>query len=730
MKLVKYFLFKTINFIKYYFLAIAVVLFVSLCVFASYCEEMGESIFFVFDCCNLTDVEYTAVLQDKPGGNAKVDIVEYLTFDIHTISKDYPIKELWRELPEDTVDGLRTSYNVKSVTQILDDGTQVPYSQASHMYWEDYDYNYTSTRYWYHSKGTGRYPDNDESLLIYIPWTHKGKLKFKIEYSMNYAALKYNDCSELYLSMYSGPTIRKLKSYRADILIPNDIMPSTYNVYTMGTSKKIPYTKSLSTNPGYTTFTIDLKKSDLKFHKNDEYIEFCLLAFGEDKHIFTKYAPRNDYTYDDALAECIEEDEYYANLSGRSNLYKICLLAVSILLSGLVVSSAERKYKKARNEYTFYEPYEDYQDFSSIPSKADPLFVSQLVFMKKPFDKIMEKGDEYSAVLLSLIRKGYVTLIKRNSYSDWSEENTIVQLTQTDTIYSMPNGSTPTFKVIDSFTKMELEPLCTSERLYLELLERHIKTDFTNSLPLTDLGYCIANDYEYTQAFVEDMKQKPMMENGVIGKYFQQVDYNVLRNKFLISAKFNLFLSLFFIVVVNFISSFTILHLGFGAYTLLGLAFLWKYYYLTIKSNDVVLFTQFGVNEQAKWVGLFNYLNNDAEIKDADFSDLRLWENYLIYATAFGLSKKILKTIQLNSLRININNSRLLYSRSHIHSHYHHRINRSFGSNIHHFSTGGSYGGGRRRWRRWRRSLKNNKNRIIIEKEIVYTISFLFNYIL
>ena len=39
-------------------------------------------------------------------------------------------KELWRELPEDYVDGVRVTYDVKSVSQILDDGTEIPYEET------------------------------------------------------------------------------------------------------------------------------------------------------------------------------------------------------------------------------------------------------------------------------------------------------------------------------------------------------------------------------------------------------------------------------------------------------------------------------------------------------------------------------------------------------------------------------------------------------------------------
>jgi hypothetical protein len=44
------------------------------------------------DYCNLTDVNYTAVLHDNPDHSASVEITEYLTFDVHAASKFNPFK--------------------------------------------------------------------------------------------------------------------------------------------------------------------------------------------------------------------------------------------------------------------------------------------------------------------------------------------------------------------------------------------------------------------------------------------------------------------------------------------------------------------------------------------------------------------------------------------------------------------------------------------------------------
>lgn len=346
------------------------------------------------DYCHLTDIDYTAILHDDPNAKACVEITEYLTFDVHAASKSNTYKELWRELPEDYVDGLKVTYNVKSVSQILDNGKEIPYSKTSKMYWEDEDYTQSSTMRWHHSTGTGRYPDNDESLLIYIPWTYREKMKFKIVYTMNNAALRYKDCSELYLSMYSGNTITKLNSYKAQILIPNNIMPSTYYSYTFGTANtRLPYTESNYINPGYHTFSINLDKSDLKFNYHNRYIEFCLLSYGSDRHIFTKYAPNNRYSNENVLEECIAENEYYETQNRKFNIYKTLLLITSIIVTILIIRNTKQKYKKTKEKYNLYDPETDYEYFRDIPSDLDPIFASELVFMKDPFNENREKQE-------------------------------------------------------------------------------------------------------------------------------------------------------------------------------------------------------------------------------------------------------------------------------------------------------------------------------------------------
>ena len=708
MKYLKFFFREIIKFLKSLVSLLRPFLFIILIMFVVFISEGYTLEDFGFDgfslnpndYCNLTDVEYTAILHDDPNGNANVEITEYLTFDVHAGSKSNTYKELWRELPEDYVDGLKVTYDVKSVSQILDNGEEIPYLETSKMYWEDSDYTQSSTMRWHHSDGSGIYPDNDESLLIYIPWTYREKMTFKIVYSMNNAALKYNDCSELYLAMYSGDSITKLNSYKAQILIPDELMPSTYYTYTFGTANsRLPYTESDYINPGYHTFSINLDKSDLKFNYHNRYIEFCLLAYGNDRHIFTQYAPNNRYSHENVLDECIAENEYYETQNRKYNTYKLLLLLASIIGSILIVISAINKYKKTKKKYNLYEPEINYEYFREIPSDLDPIFASELVFMKDPFDENKEKKEEYAAILLSLIRKKYVKITKLDANVDWNNTNTVISIESMRTEYSVPEftdspnySPEPVYTVINENTGEALEPLTTSERLYFELLERHAR-NYNNSITISQFQKSIDKDYVYTNAFVKDIEKKPILESGVMQGYFQSAEYDIPKKELNKNAKFNFTLALILLFIVNPISYFTPMALGFGAYTIFGIACLWKYFYLTTKASNLLLFTQYGANEQAKWYGLYNFLNSDTLINEKEVYELPLWEKYLIYATAFGISEKVIKAIKIHAVELNIDSSPILNHHFFIHSRSFHRTSRAFGRSIHTSSRGGGFGG-------------------------------------
>lgn len=107
------------------------------------------------DYARIVGLDYKAELVDEPGNGGNVVITEQITYDVHAASSSNLFWELWRDLPEDYVDGLKVDYTVNYVKQLNDDGTEIVYQESPKLYWDDSDY--TSSLYgpyhWYHSEG-------------------------------------------------------------------------------------------------------------------------------------------------------------------------------------------------------------------------------------------------------------------------------------------------------------------------------------------------------------------------------------------------------------------------------------------------------------------------------------------------------------------------------------------------------------------------------------------------
>lgn len=66
-----------------------------------------------------------------------------------------------------------------------------------------------------------------------------------------------------------------------------------------------------------------------------------------------------------------------------------------------------------------------------------------------------------------------------------------------------------------------------------------------------------------------------------------------------------------------------------------------------IKYNRTNLYEQKGVDEQNQWLGFKKYMEDFSLLKDQELPALVLWERYLAYATAFGISKKVIKQLKV-----------------------------------------------------------------------------------
>ncbi len=631
------------------------------------------------DYARITDVDYKAIVLDEKDYGGDILVTERLTYDIHAASINNPFWELWRDLPEDYVDGLKVDYDVISVKQISSDGTEIIYEESPKLYWDDSDY--TSSKYgpfkWYHSKG----PYNEsladyEAVFFYINGLYREEVTFELQYIMHNASLKYSDVSELYISMYSEDTIKYLKSFNGQILIPDKDMPkeNNYLAHTYGTdSHTFEFTESDDINPGYHTFIFNLDSDDLKFKPYNKYLEFSLLSFNEDKHIFTEYAPNNVYSHETYLEEAKQAMIEYDNLPKEYKSKKIIFLTITSLISIIILCSTINKNKKIKKKYNFYKPEMEIQYFRDIPSDLDPYFAATLAFCKK--NKKVDMGDVYSAIMLNLVRKGYIELTKIVDYKKWTSDNININILYIPTLINNRYIINPQITNQTNLTNQnltvdqtvieekynkngkKLDDLSENEKNYFNLI---VKYAYNNTVTMKDFQEKVAKNYDSTNSFVRSVDLS-IVNIGINQKYFQVSDYKYVKNKYNSTGTMYIIISLLILIIGNLIIYNTRFDLAFGSLFILGISFIISAIILKRNSKNYVLLTQFGSNEQAKWYALYNFLNSNTLMKDKTIIELPLWEKYLVYATAFGISEKVIKALEVNCP--DITNSPILSNR-------------------------------------------------------------------
>ena len=639
------------------------------------------------DYARITDMDYRAVLVDEPGSEGKIVVTERITFDVHAASAYNGFWELWRDLCEDNVDGVPVYYRVKSVKQILPDGKEIVWPESPRLYWEDEDYepwnNTLGPGKWFYSPG----PYNEdarryEAIFFYINNVYREKMTFEIEYEMYNAALRYGDCSDLYISLYSGNTTRYLKSLDAEFLIPNKDMPSegNYKVTTYGTNNRsFPIEESKTKHEGYHTFSFNLTEEDLKFKPYNEYVEFDLVSYGEDKHKFTDYASKNDYYYDDVLDEVWSEQAWYQNSPKLFFVVKVVILLACLAAAFLIVYKNKKKLANWDDRFPFYSEDNVNSMFRDIPSDLDPQFAAELVFCKDKKKKDLEEGV-YSSILLSLARKKYIDLeedalgevkiiIKEleapqlspelaEQIATFTDGESVLSTSETDDVEPpeliVESEVLEATDVIEETSTVEIvepiqpviidtrEPLTVTEEFYLSLIKRHAPG---NEVTMDNLQSRISSDYDYVNRFVKNMK-KSVVDVGVGQGYFQKANYLEPKYKLLASAR-NLNAFGFLFLLVNLFAPKTPISFAFGGFFIVAIACFVMGHYLKSQAHRYVLLTEFGEQEYIKWRGLYNFLDSETLIHERTVVELPLWERYLVYATAFGISEKVIAAIKL-----------------------------------------------------------------------------------
>lgn len=446
---------------------------------------------------------------------------------------------------------------------------------------------------------------------------------YQISYTVEDAIAKYNDYAELYWKFIGDDFEIDADNIKGTILLPSNAN-SKDEIRVWGHTEGLNG-EIYATAPNKIEFSIN---------------KYSVGNFVEVRSLFPNSmitSTNRTYNYD-ILDKVIEEETVWANEANerresRERIGLIITIILSVIAVFLIINviknilkllKMEKKIKPSTKLDYFRElPYED-----ATPGEA--LFVLT-TGANKNF------SSSFSANILDLCLKKYLTL------------------------EAIKEGKIAKSDVI----KIQL----------LDKNENELKEDQKITLDL--LKKVAGEKKELTTKDITKYLQKHQSELILINKNFSDIiekqeiqNENYIKDNYKKMTQYGGFATLY-IGIVFFSIPFGALfveEMGVSIYSILGIAIpaVINMLILAIMSFKINVFTQKGIDEREKWKAFKKYMEDFSLLKDKEVPALALWEKYLVFATAFGISDKVLKQLKVIYPEINDMNS-AMYTYSYIH---------------------------------------------------------------
>ena len=491
--------------------------------------------------------------------------------------------------------------------------------------------------------------------------TEEDTRKYQIEYKVNDVISKYNDYSELYWQFIGNNFEICANKVKGTILLPGEVN-NKEDIKVWAHSKDL----------NGTIYVIDLNRIEFEMdnYKSGRYVEVRTL-------FPTQLITNANRVYNsNILGKVIEEETKWANEANRQRelekqMIETAKAVVIILMIVGVIWFAKKikKYKAVLKELNKYEPTNKLEYYRNLPNeKATP---GEAVFLLKGLykDFNIDFGNIFSATLLDLTLKKYISLeIDNNKKGKEAIKIRIINKANTP----LKSDESEIFR----FLSVIMKP---NEEITMKELEKYIQKH------PTDIEREIKSVHNNVKS---NIIQERYFDEEEYKKYSQYLEKMAL---YITGAVFSLFL------------------------LPLSIVFIINAVYCGKIKNRINVLTQDGLDQKERWKGLKKYMEEFSLLNEKEIPELILWEKYLVYATVFGISDKVLKQLKIVYPNIDeldgVNTSTYMYFMYHsnFNTDFSNAINSSIASATYSsgsgsgggFSGGGGFGGGGgRRWRK------------------------------
>lgn len=422
--------------------------------------------------------------------------------------------------------------------------------------------------------------------------------KYQISYKVIDAVNIHNDCTEFYWKFLNDQNNISGENITGQIHLPNGISDiEKLRVWAHGNLNG--QINRVSTN------LVDFSIPEID---SKEMLEVRIVT---EENI---YPTALNKTSKDMLATILDEEQKWANEANEirekneitNKIIRIVEIIIAIFLF-LKVFKALRYRNKIKNTYSKYTYEMEY--FREIPNEdnATPARALYITNYKKDYDSI-ELSKAFSASILDFCLKKVLKM----------EINSKGKLVLTlDKNIDPDKTFTPDEAVVYNIL---LNASKGKTQITMDNLNAYIKSN--GKLVYNAINLITRNTEKYLkdENFIDE-------ERLNISKNIEayKMVYVVIAILFLLFAVPLMSLWLFITAALSFACS--------------------RIYSITFKNFSAL--TEKGYKEQVNWNGLIKYMDDYSLLKEKKAPDIVLWEKFLVYATAFGISEKVIKQLRV-----------------------------------------------------------------------------------
>ena len=419
---------------------------------------------------------------------------------------------------------------------------------------------------------------------------------FEVSYKIVDAVKNYNDCSEFYWKFISTDSAIPAKNVTGTVKLPMAVeVLDDLRVWAHG-----PLNGNIERT---STDTVSFNVSKLNTRT---MLEVRIMT---PTYVFSN---NNNIVNVNKSESILKEEQGWADKANaereRSKLIWTGLIIVAIAITSVFAAIIIKYIVDGRKLKKMYPKKQfDIEYFRDIPNEetATPANAAYLYYFTKNKSLMnLNLSKIFSATMLDLALKGVITI-------EPIDEKVFNIVLNFDKAENLPNDEKTVFNVLKSAAE-------GNDRVSTKDLLKYSKKHYESVYPKLKLIPTYAEKYHVSESNFDEEKKK-------------------------ISKKWKTKSTVYVTIFAVLISMFAFIPPVWIIIILLGICSA----ICTGNSNKVSILSDKGEEERAQWKGLKKYMDDFSLLKDKEVPDLALWEKYLVYATAFGISAKVIKELKV-----------------------------------------------------------------------------------